>query len=350
MNRGEQRDTTNDVGAESSSVAGRPIGGLEDTWPWSGPELMGRASAPAPTSLPAWIGGYRPVRRLTDGGMAEVFVARRAKDDGASEMVAVKRIRPHLRAVDEARELFAHEAMLLGAFDHPCIVHALDVAAAERDGYFAMELVHGRGLVEVIRKAERVGVRLPLRHAIGIVAAAAEALEHAYVQPGSDGKPLQVVHCDVSPSNFMIAEGGTVKLVDFGVAQSRLRRADPRMLPNGGTLAYMSPEQSRGESVERRSDVYALGVLLWELATWSRLYRRMAPEQIIARVAIGAVPLPSQLRADIPSALEDVMMIALQPKRERRFAGAGELARVLRQLGGSEDRRGLDAWIRRVFH
>ncbi|HWB81347.1 MAG TPA: serine/threonine-protein kinase [Nannocystaceae bacterium] len=290
------------------------------------------------------------MRRLTAGGMAELFVAKRSRDDGATELIAVKRIRPHLRNVDEARELFAHEATILEAFDHPGIVRALDVSAAAREGHFAMELVHGRGLTDVIRKAERVGVRMPLRHAIAVIAAAAEALEHAHVRPGRDGAPLSVVHCDVSPGNVMIAYDGTVKIVDFGVAQSRLRRADPRVLPNAGTLAYMSPEQCRGDALDRRSDVYALGVMLWELATWSRLYGRLQPEQIIARVAIGAVPLPSKLRADIPSELEDVMMIALQPTRERRFASAGELARALRRLAGPEDRRGLDTWIRRVFH
>ncbi len=282
--------------------------------------------------------------------MAEVFVARRARDDGSAELVAVKRIRPHLRDVDDARELFAHEAMILAGFDHPGIVRALDVSAAEREGHFAMELVHGRGLTDVVKRAERVGVRMPLRHAIAVIAAAAEALEHAHTRPGPDGKPLQVVHCDVSPGNVMIAYDGTVKIVDFGVAQSQLRRADPRALPNAGTLAYMSPEQCRGDALDRRSDIYSLGVMLWELATWSRLYRRLGPEQVIARVAIGAVPLPSKLRADIPSELEDVMMIALQPVRERRFASAGELARALRRLAGPEDRRGLDAWIRRVFH
>ncbi|MBC8072804.1 MAG: serine/threonine protein kinase, partial [Deltaproteobacteria bacterium] len=293
---------------------------------------------------------HRPVRRLSAGGIAEVFVTPPARDDGGTEMIAIKRIRPHLRGVAEACELFTHEATLLGALAHPGIVRALDVSAAAREGWFTLELVHGRGLVEVVRRAERVGVRMPLRHAIGIVAATAEALEHAHVQPGPDRKPLEVVHCDVSPANLMLAYDGSVKLVDFGAAQSRLRRANSRALPNAGTLAYMSPEQSRGEAVDRRSDVYALGVLLWELATWSRLYRRLGPEQIIARVAVGAVPLPSQLRADIPSELEDVIMIAVQPTRERRFANAGELARALRRLSGAEDRRGLDAWLRRVFH
>jgi serine/threonine-protein kinase len=331
-------------------VVDRPITGREDTWPWSGPELFTRVAAPAEVVLPAWIGAYRPARRLSAGGMAEVFVAPHTHDDGRAEMLAIKRLRPHLRGVAEAGELFAHEATLLGALAHSGIVRALDVSAAAREGWFTMELVHGRGLIEVIRKAERVGVRMPLRHAIGIVAATAEALEHAHVHPGPDRKPLGVVHCDVSPANLMLAYDGGVKLVDFGVAQSRLRRADSRALPNAGTLAYMSPEHSRGEAVDRRSDVYALGVLLWELATWSRLYRRLGPEQIMARVAIGAVPLPSQLRADIPSELEDVIMIAVQPCRERRFASAGELAQELRRLGGPEDRRGLDAWLRRVFH
>jgi len=112
----------------------------------------------------------------------------------------------------------------------------------------------------------------------------------------------------------------------------------------------MSPEQARGEPLDRRSDVYALGVVLWELATWSRLYHRLAPDQVRARVAMGAVPLPSQVRADLPAELEDVMMIALQPAPQRRFATAATFAAALRRLAGPADLRGLDAWIGRVFN
>jgi serine/threonine protein kinase len=228
-------------------------------------------------------------------------------------------------------------------------VRAVDIEPAASEGHFAMELVQGRGLVEVVHRTQQLGVRMPLRHCISIVAATAEALHHAHECRDDDG-PLDVVHSDVSPGNVMIALDGSVKLVDFGVAQSRLRRADRRALPHAGTLAYMSPEQARGDSLDRRSDVYSLGVMLWEMVTWSRLYRGLQPEQILARVAIGAVPMPSQLRADLPRGLESALMTTLQPASERRFATAAEFAAALREIVGPPDGAMLDAWVRRVLH
>jgi serine/threonine-protein kinase len=148
----------------------------------------------------------------------------------------------------------------------------------------------------------------------------------------------------------MIAFDGSVKIVDFGVAQSRLRRADRRALPHAGTLAYMSPEQSRGEPLDRASDIYSLGVMLWEMVTWSRLYRGLQPEQILARIAIGAVPLPSQMRADLPKGLEPALVTALQPAADRRFSSAAEFAEALREIVGPPDAAMLDAWVRRMFH
>lgn len=287
--------------------------------------------------------------------MAELYVALCDREDGSSQMTAVKRIRPHLEQFAEARALFAHEAELLTRFRHPAIVRVVDVEPAATEGHFAMELVHGRGLVDVVRHAQRMGVRMPLRHSISVVAAAAEALHYAHDLVDDDGTPLDVVHSDVTPANVMIAFDGSLKIVDFGVAQSRLRegnkpRADRRALPHAGTLSYMSPEQSRGEALDRRSDVYSLGIMLWELVTWSRLYRGLAPEQILARIAIGAVPLPSLLRADLPPGLEPAIMTALQPARERRFQSAADFAAELRAIVGPPDHAMLDAWIRRIFH
>jgi serine/threonine-protein kinase len=342
-----------------------------DTWPWTDPEIMRRiamhrgqssepvrVAAPPPVvttqdraadDLPGWIGPYRPLRRIRSGPLAETFIARR---DGAArdELTSVKRIHPNLQHLVDARALFAHEGRLLGLLHHPSVIRGVDLAPAAEHGYFATEFVRGHALPSLVRRSEQLGFRMPLRHVIGIVASIAEALEHAHGVTDDTGAPLHVVHGDVSPANIMIADDGTVKLTDFGAAQSRLRAPQSRVRPNLGPVAYMSPEQSRGEATDRRSDVYALGVVLWELSTWSRLYRRLAPEQVIARVAIGAVPLPSQVRADIPAELEDVTMIALQPAAHRRFSCAGEFARNLRRLAGKPDPRGLDAWIRRMFH
>lgn len=297
--------------------------------------------------LPAWVGRFRPIRRLRSGPLLESFVARA---DGAADLVTLARIQPSLHHVADARALFAHEAHVLARLDHPSIIRAVDVEPSETDGHFATEFVRGHRLDDIVRRAEQLGFRMPLRHGISIVASIAEALHHAHDATDDDGRPLEVVHAGVCAASVVVLAGGAVKVTDFGAARSRLLRTRGRTRPSVGPVTSMSPEQSRGEAIERRSDVYSLGIMLWELATWSRLYRRLAPEQIIARVAIGAVPLPSQIRADIPAELEDAIMIALQPVASRRFSSAGEFARVLRRLGGAADPRGLDAWIRRMFH
>jgi serine/threonine-protein kinase len=299
--------------------------------------------------LPSAIGRFRPIARIATTGLSETFAARIA-DAPAHAPVALKRISPSLAAVEGARAAFAHEAMVLGRMNHVGIVRAIDLTPAASDGHFAIELVRGQRLVDVVRRCEAVGLRLPVRHAIGIVATMAEALDHAHTATDVHGRPLGIVHADLSPNCITIEDGGAVLLTDFAGAHSDHPTVDRRRWPQPAAVAYMSPEQSRGEPFDRRSDIYVLGVLLWELATWSRLYARLPVDQIIARVAIGAVPLPTQVRADFPSELEDVLMIALQPAPHRRFTSAGDLARALRRLAGPADPRSLDGWIRRVFH
>jgi serine/threonine protein kinase len=322
---------------------------LDDTWPGPGRAAQ-RATAAATPTMPAWIGSFRPLRRLRAGALAEVFVARREEASARVELAAVKRVLPSLQHLPDARSLFAHEAELLARCDHPAIPRGIALDRADRDGWFATELVRGRSLVEAVRRAEQLGLRMPLRHALAVVASLAEALDHLHALADDDGDPLGVVHGGMSPATVTLADDGKVVIADLGAARSRLRPLTMRPRKAGGAVAYMSPEQARGETLDRKSDIYSLGVILWELATWSRMYPRLGPEQVLARVAVGAVPLPSTVRADVPSELEDVMMIALQPAAERRFATAGELGKALRRLAGPPDLRGLDAWIRRVFN
>lgn len=339
------RERANDRQAEQDKQQGRS----QDSKPARAAKPASRPSLPGSPDLPAAIGRFRPIARLTASGLSETFAARLA-DDGAAPPVALKRITPSLASVEGARAAFAHEAMVLGRVDHVGIVRPVDLTAAATQGHFATELVRGHRLVDLVRRCEQVGLRLPLRHAIGIVASIAEALDHAHVATDPVGRPLGIVHADLSPCCITIAEGGAVLVTDFAGAHSDHPTVDRRRWPQPARVAYMSPEQSRGEAIDRRSDVYVLGVILWELATWSRLYARLPVDQIIARVAIGAVPLPTQVRADFPTELEDVLMIALQPAAQRRFGSAGDLARALRRLAGPSDPRSLDGWIRRVFH
>ncbi len=281
--------------------------------------------------------------------MADIYTAMSEREDGAAEVVALKCIRPHLETIVQARTMFTHEAHLLSAFDHPAIVRPVDVSAAETEGHFAMELIHGRGLGEIIHRAEKIGLRLPMRLAAAIVIAIADGLQHIHDRI-VDRIALDVVHCDVCPANVMIAYDGAIKLVDFGVATSRWRRVDGRVLPHGGTVAYMSPEQCRGEPLGRTSDVYSLGIVLWELMTWQHLYKNLPHEQIIARVARGAVPRPSTFGAEIPAELEDIIMCATHAVPSRRFSNSAAIADALRQLVSAEDPAALEMWMRLLFH
>lgn len=274
------------------------------------------------------IGRYEILGRLATGGMAEIFLARESGPAGASREVVVKRMLPQTIGKEERmREMFAQEARLLLRLRHPniCAVHEFN---EEHGGFFlAMEWVDGVSLRQLVERArEHGGIPVPIVARVGADVAA--ALHHAHTRTGDDGRALGIVHRDVSPENVMIGFDGVVKLLDFGVARVQTE-GTPQLTKAGelkGKLAYISPEQYRGRQLDGRSDVFSLGVTLYEALTGESLYARANEYETVAAIVLGANPTTVRgKRADVPEPLDRTIIAAIAKDKEDRFATAEEL-------------------------
>ncbi len=275
------------------------------------------------------IGRYTIVRRLASGGMAELYLARVEGLRGFEKLVALKLVLPHLADDPDFVSMFLDEARLAATLDHPNVAHVIDVGRFGRDHFFAMEYVHGEDLRAVVRRADlaaRVGPEwqggVPLGCALAIVSGVAAGLHHAHERRGPDGLPLGLVHRDVSPSNVLITYDGSVKVVDFGIARVGSQSKATRLGIVKGKAGYMSPEQCRGEPVDRRSDVFGLGILLWELTLGRRLFTAEHDYAAMSKIVFGLVPHPCEVWSEYPPALADVVMRALQRDASQRQPSA----------------------------
>jgi serine/threonine protein kinase len=285
------------------------------------------------------LGTYELIRPLAQGGMADIYLARDMGPGQCERQVAVK-VLNQTRADDiQARAMFLDEARVVAMLHHHNIasVHEVDVACGKH--YLAMEYVHGADLRELLAAAQRAGKLLPLETSVSIVCAAAAGLDHAHRRCGPDGKPLRLVHRDVSLSNIMVGHDGSVKVVDFGIASTTI--ASVRTLPGvvRGKASYMSPEQCLGDKVDHRSDVFALGVVLYELTTGARCFHGKTDfDRMLAVVRCDYIP-PSDLVASYPRELERVIQKALAPVRSRRFASAAAMIEALEKVAA------LEGWV-----
>jgi serine/threonine protein kinase len=282
---------------------------------------MSMTGMPSSTQL----GKYHLLRRIAMGGMAELFLARATAIHGFEKLVVLKRILPQHAESDEFIRMFLAEARLAATLHHPNIVQVYDIGEEEGGCFFTMEYVQGQDLRKLVRAAYKADRALPLEHILHIVMGVAAGLNHAHEKIGLDGRPLGIVHRDVSPSNVLVTYEGGVKIVDFGIAKAASAQSATLAGTLKGKIPYMSPEQCRGESVDRRSDIFSIGTLLWELTTGSRLFTGENEFAIINRVAAGAVPLPTSVRPDYPPELEAIVMRALTADREQRYASALDL-------------------------
>lgn len=306
----------------------------------AGPMAQPRASTPGAQvpdpgdhDLPQtfFLGRYRVVDEIGIGGMASVHLARMDGPGGFQKWVAIKRIHPHLVEDDQFVDMFLDEARIAAGINHANVVRVFDLGKDENTYWIAMEYLHGEPLREVMRRVDDKQLRLPFHIAARICADAAEGLHGAHELRGRTGQLLNLVHRDVTPHNLFCTYDGYTKVVDFGIAKVVDRLASTRAGTLKGKLAYMSPEQVRGQDVDRRTDIFALGVVLWELTTNRRLFRMETDLDTLEKVQACVVPLPSTLVPDYPPALQDVVMRALARRPEDRFQTARELSRALQQ-------------------
>ena len=264
--------------------------------------------------------------------MAEIFLARASGIEGFEKLVVVKRILPTLAASDDFVRMFLDEARLAAQLHHPNIAQVYDIGLDGGAHFFVMEYVDGHDLRAVLNASTQSG-GLPLEHALAIVAAVAAGLHYAHEHRGPDGEPLGIVHRDVSPSNVLVTYDGAVKLVDFGIAKARTR-AETRDGALKGKIRYMSPEQCRGEALDRRSDIFSLGLLLYELTAGSRAFDEELEYELVTLVAAGSVPPPSARVRTYPEDLEAIVMKALRPNPSERYATAEEMQLELERYAG----------------
>ncbi len=270
------------------------------------------------------IGRYEILRPLATGGMAEIFLGRIRGIEGFQKGVVIKRLRPELAADVRFVEMFLDEARLMATLQHSNIVQVFDVGSAGGAYFFSMELLRGEDLRGVVKQGRASG-GLPIDHALFIVASALEGLHHAHERRGPDGRPLDIVHRDVSPSNIFVTYDGAVKVLDFGIAKTTVQTTQTRAGTLKGKIRYMSPEQCLGRPVDRRSDIFSASIVLWEITVGRKLFSGGSDFELMHRIIDEDAPAPSSLVPDYPPELERIVLRGLRRDPAERYATAEEL-------------------------
>lgn len=275
------------------------------------------------------FGPYEVQALLGKGGMAEVYRGRIVEGAHAGWPVAIKRLLPALSEDPEAVTQFAHEGELSRRLEHPNIVKVLEAGQIGGVSFLSMELIDGRDLGQILKRCQSRSIPLPLDFAVYLGWVLLDALAYAHTAMGPDGKPLGLVHCDVSPSNLFISRVGEIKLGDFGVARARVGGPNPTEIT--GKPYYLSPELLEGE-VTFEADLWAATVTLYELLTLRRPFLGQTPQEVFAAIRGRIYPPLRELRPDAPEALEQVIERGFAVDREERYPSAAAYAQALEPL------------------
>ena len=305
------------------------------------------------THQPEWFGRYQLVRRVSIGGMAEVFHAKSYGPRGFEKEVALKRILPSIAEDHSLLQAFIDEARLAAQLHHPNICGIYELGKTFESYYITMEYIYGVDLLAIRRRLRSRALQAPAGCVAYIGALAAGALDYAWSMTDSHtGRPLCTVHRDISPQNVMVSYAGDVKVIDFGIAKVAGRASHTRVGVVKGKASYMAPEQVASQPLDGRSDQFALGIILWEMLAGERLFRADNPVEAMAAIRRCEIPPLGERRPDLPAGLVGAIHRALSLDREDRFPTAGELAGVLARYagGGAEQgRASLVAWLDVLF-
>ena len=281
---------------------------------------------PGSPDNPQPFGKYLLLGLIARGGMAEVYRARSRQSGG--RLYAIKCMRSQLAKEARFVEMFVREGKLAVLLSHDNIVRTFEIGRTEGRYFIAMEYIGGKDLTQILRRCQETGSRIPLPAACYVAAKMSEGLHHAHTLLDADGKPLAIVNRDVSPSNVRLGWDGSVKLLDFGIAQAMVKFTSEIGVLKG-KFSYMSPEQIRGMPVDARTDVFSTGIILHEMLTTEKLFRGDTEFQLMERVRNAEVLPPSKFNRRVPEALDKIVMKALARDVADRYASALELAQDL---------------------
>ena len=284
------------------------------------------------SNFPPQIGRYQMLGLLGTGGMAEVLLARLVGPSGFQRPVVIKRILPHLAREQHFRDMFLDEARIVAGINHQNVVHVHELCQEDGELFMVMEYLEGESAAGLARRLSTKRKLLSFGLAAHVVAEVSNGLHAAHNLRDTEGRPQNLVHRDVSPANIFVSYDGGVKMLDFGiaVAADRVSRTEAGQVK--GKYAYMSPEQCKGKALDRRSDVFSLGTVLYEISTCRRLFKRDSDMLTLQAVCSEEVLPPSQLVTNYPPALEAVVLTALQKNKEDRYQSALELRRDLLEV------------------
>jgi len=293
------------------------------------------SSAPIPgmsARLPQKFDRYLLFDLIGKGGMAEIFLARAETEFGGRRLCAVKRIIPEFARHPQFAEMIIHEAKLAARLDHANIVRVFDLGRGDGELFIAMEYVEGLDLTDLLRRCTRQKIGMPFEFALSIVAATLRGLDYAHRRTTEGGQPLALVHRDVSPSNVLISFEGEIKLCDFGIARANQLVGEE---PSGdtsnealqGKAGYMSPEHARGETLDARADVFAAGILLWELVSGHRMYRKSESASLLEQARRAEIPPLAPRGLANEADLQRIVRKALDVNKDARYASASAMLR-----------------------
>jgi serine/threonine-protein kinase len=290
--------------------------------------------------VPSRLGRYEVLGLLATGGMAEILLGKLLGPAGFERVVVIKRVLPHLARAEEFRTMFLDEARIVARIRHSNVVQVHELGSEDGELFLVMEYVDGESLFNLAKRLSKSGKVLPPHLAAHVVAEACAGLHAAHELTAPDGRPFRLVHRDVSPHNLMITFGGAVKVLDFGIAKATARATQTQSGMMKGKFAYMAPEQCLNEPVDRRADIFALGIVLHEVSTGRRLFSRSSEMAVIRAVCESEIPRPTAMVEGYPPALEAVVLRALSRDPRNRYPTAADMRRDLIAVARDLDPRG----------
>jgi serine/threonine protein kinase len=301
---------------------------------------------------PTFFGKYLLLESIAVGGMAQLYRAKMKGAEGFEKLIAIKRILPHLSGEKDLVNAFIDEAKLAALLNHQNIVQIYDFGLMENSYFIAMEYLIGKDLRHIFSKAKEKNTPLGLEHALYIASRTCAGLDYAHKLTDFQGKPLNLIHRDISPQNLLITYEGEVKIVDFGIAKAALKDT---VTQNGlikGKVAYMSPEQASGAKIDRRSDIFSAGILLYEMVTGKRMFAGETL-QVLERVRGGEFEPPETAKSGLPPKIYEILRKALAKEIDRRYQSCGEMLadveECMFELSLRHTARGLAEYMKTLF-